>query len=56
MDYMEKWCGTVAYSPAVRALEVIADEIPNPSYKQITEVLECMRDISATESILTTQK
>lgn len=51
-----KWFGTPKYEIAMHALEVIAQEIENPTYAQIMEVFECMRDSVAELCVLTVQK
>lgn len=45
MSAIQKWFGTDTYRWATKALGVILQECQNPSYKQVIEVLECMREL-----------
>ena len=45
-DMDDKWFGTVEYRIAADALSRIAENLENPTYAQVVQVLECMRDLA----------
>lgn len=42
----DKWFGTLEYRIAADALSRIAENLENPTYAQVVQVLECMRDLA----------
>lgn len=53
---MDKWFGSPVYEAAAHALGIIVEELENPSYAQIIEVLYCMKDFAAEMCAFTIQK
>lgn len=56
MDPYEKWQFTDAFEPAAKALDAIIKEMKNPTYAQVEEVLDCMRDFAKHFCAFTIQK
>lgn len=42
----DKWFGTPEYRIAGAALDSIVSDLENPTYAQVVQVLECMRDLA----------
>lgn len=42
----QKWLGTETYRASKEALGAIVAKFKNPTYAQIEDVLECMRDLA----------
>lgn len=49
----DKWFGTPEYRIAAAALDSIVSDLENPTYAQVVQVLECMRDLAGDRCIFT---
>lgn len=56
MNPYEKWQCTDTFKPAAKALDAIIEEMKNPTYAQVSEVLDCMRDFAEYFCVFTFQK
>lgn len=56
MDTIQKWIGTESYRIANQALSNILKNIENPTYNQLMEILDCMREISGDYFVFSPQK
>jgi len=47
----KKWFGTSEYQTALKLFSVVKQEMPNPTYRQVEQVLKCMKDLAKDGSV-----